>query len=144
MRLFKNIKKAVESRTVFCGTLLTRQAVEEEEARGEGGGRGRDRGEAALRRESLSTQGVSSSEREARRKKGGCGVAEASVVAAAADRLLTMDVERSKIRLAVRMISSLDEARRWFFTAPVGAAAAASTAERAVAYALDRLEGRSP
>ena len=60
---------------------------------------------------------------------------------AAADRLLTMDVERSAIRLAVRMISSSDEARSRFFAASVGAAAAASPAERAVAYALDRLEG---
>ena len=60
---------------------------------------------------------------------------------AAADRLLTMYVERSEIRLAVRMISLSDEARRRFFAAPVGAAAAASPAERAVAYALDRLEG---
>ena len=70
-------------------------------------------------------------------RRGGRGVAEASV----ADRLLTMDVERSAIRLAVRMISLWDEARRWFLAAPVGAAAATSPAERAVAYALDRLEG---
>ena len=39
------------------------------------------------------------------------------------------------------MISSLDEARRRFFAAPVGAAAAASLSKRAVAYALDRMEG---
>ena len=59
----------------------------------------------------------------------------------AADRLLTMDVELSVIRLAVRMTSSSDEARRRFFAAPIGAAAAASPAERAVAYALGTLEG---
>ena len=66
------------------------------------------------------------------------------VVAAAADRLLTMDVERSAIRIAVRMISLSDDARRWFFAAPVGVAAVASPAKRAVAYALGRLEGWSP
>ena len=60
---------------------------------------------------------------------------------ATADRMLTMDVEGYTIWLAMRMISLLDEARRRFFTAAVGAAAAASPAERAVAYALDRLEG---
>ena len=81
--------------------------------------------------------GVGGAEREARRKKGGRGIAEASV---AAERLLTMDVYRSAIRLAVRMISSLDEARLRFFAAPVGAAAVASSDERAVAYMLDRLE----
>ena len=89
----------------------------------------------------MRTQGVSvggvgvGAEREARRKKGGRGVAEA------ADGMLTMDVEGSKILLAVRMISLSDEARRRFFAAPVGAAAEASPAKRAVAYALDRLEG---
>ena len=62
-------------------------------------------------------------------------------MAAAADWLLTMDVERSATRLAVLMISSSNEERLRFFAAPVGAAAAASPAERAVAYALDRLEG---
>ena len=62
-------------------------------------------------------------EREARRKKGGRGVAEALVVAA--DRMLTMDVEGSTIWLAVRMISLSGEARRRFFAATVGAAAAA-------------------
>ena len=61
--------------------------------------------------------------------------------AAAADQLLTKDVERLEIRLTVRMISSLDEARRRFFAAPVGAAAAAFLVERVAAYALDRLEG---
>ena len=61
--------------------------------------------------------------------------------AAAADWLMTMDVERSAIRLAVHMISSLDKARRWFFAAPVRAAAATSAFKRAVAYALDRMEG---
>ena len=71
LRLIKNIKKAVESLTVFCGTLLTR----------------RDRGEGAPRRESPRTRGIGvggggggggggSTEREARRKKGGRGVAE--------------------------------------------------------------------
>ena len=40
---------------------------------------------------------------------------------AAEDRILTMDVERSKIRLAVCMICSLDGARCQFFAAPVGA-----------------------
>ena len=60
---------------------------------------------------------------------------------AAAGRLLTMDVEQSAIWIAVRMISSSDEARRRFFAAPVGAVAAASPAEREVAYALDRMEG---
>ena len=60
--------------------------------------------------------------------------------AAATDRLLTIYVERSAIRLAVHMISSLDKARRWFFAAPVRAAAA-SAFKRAVAYALDRMEG---
>ena len=95
----------------------------------------------------MRTRGVSvcgvggGAEREARRKKGGRGVAEALVVAAAADRMLNMDVEGSTIWLAVRMFSLSDEARRRFFAAPVGAAAAASPAERAVAYALDRLEG---
>ena len=92
--------------------------------------------------ESPSTRGVDGvgggAERETRRKKGGHGVA---VAAAAADRLLTMDVDRSAIRLAVHMISSSDEARRRFFVAPVGAAAAASPAKRAVAYALCRLQG---
>ena len=63
------------------------------------------------------------------------------MVAAAVDRLLTMDVEGSTIRLAVRMISSSNEVRRRFFAASVGAAAAASPAERAVDYVLDRLEG---
>ena len=75
------------------------------------------------------------------RKKGCRGVAEASVAVAAANRLLTVDVERSAIRIAVHMISLSDEARRLFFAEPVGAAAAASPAKRAVAYALDRLEG---
>ena len=93
----------------------------------------------------MRTGGVSVSggaEREARRKKGGRGVAEALVAAAAAaDQILTMDVEGSKIWIAVRMISLLDEARRRFFAAPIGAAAAASPAKRAVTYALDRLEG---
>ena len=95
----------------------------------------------------MRTRGVSvgggggSAEREARRKKGGRGVAEALVAAEAADRILTMDVDGSTIWLAVRMISLSDEARRRFFAAPVGAAEAASPAERAVAYALDRLEG---
>ena len=85
----------------------------------------------------MRTRGVSvgggggGAEREARRKKGGRGVAEALVVAA--DRMLTMDIEGSTIWLAVRMISLSDEARRQFFTAPVGAAAVASPAERAVA-----------
>ena len=59
------------------------------------------------------------------------------MVAAAADRLLTMEVEQSTIRLVVRMISSSDEARRRFFAAPV----VVSAAKRAVAYALDRMEG---
>ena len=59
----------------------------------------------------------------------------------AADRLLTMDVEPSAIPLVERMISLSDEARRHFFAAPVGEAAAASSAKTAVAYALDRLEG---
>ena len=63
------------------------------------------------------------------------------VTAACADRLLTMDVERSAIRLTVHMISLSDKARRQFFAAPVGAAAVASPAERAVDYVLDRLEG---
>ena len=95
----------------------------------------------------MRTRGVSvgggsgGSEMEVRRKKGGRGVAEALVVAAAADRMLNMDVEGSTIWLAVRMISLSDEGRRRFFAAPVGAAAAASPAERAIAYALDRLEG---
>ena len=64
---------------------------------------------------------------------------EASV--AAADRLLTMDVERSAIRLAVRMISSSDEARHRFFATTVVVAVVASPAKREFAYALDRLEG---
>ena len=87
--------------------------------------------------------GGGSAEREARRKKGGRGGAEALVAAAAAaaDRMMTMDVEGSTIWLVVRMISLSDEARRRFFVSPVGAATAASPAERAVAYALDRLEG---
>ena len=95
LRLFKNTKNAVESCTVFCGTLLTRRAAEEEEAR-RGGGQGRDWGEGALRWEYTSTRGdgVGCAEREARRKKGGRGVAEASVAAAAVDLLLTMDVEQ--------------------------------------------------
>ena len=45
------------------------------------------------------------------------------------------------IRLAVRMIPSSNEARRGFFVAPVGAAAADSSSERVDSYALDRLEG---
>ena len=61
--------------------------------------------------------------------------------AAAADRMLTIDVEVSTIWIAVRMISLSDEAKRRFFAALVGAAAAASPVERAVAYVLDRLEG---
>ena len=86
--------------------------------------------------------GGGGTERGARRKKGGPGVAEALVAAAAAaDRMLTTDVEGSKIWLGVRMISLSDEIRRRFFTAPVGSAAAAPPAERAVTYALDRLEG---
>ena len=94
----------------------------------------------------MRTRGVSvgsgGAEREARRKKGGCGVAGASVAAAAAvGRLLTMDVERYVIWHAVRMISLSEESRRRFFAAPVGAAGAASPAKRAVAYALDSLEG---
>ena len=60
---------------------------------------------------------------------------------AAADRLLTMDVERSMIRLAVRMVSSSDKARCRFFAAPVGFLAAASPPKRVVTYELDRLEG---
>ena len=132
----------MESRTIFCGTLLTRREAEEEEARGGEGWRGRDRVEGAPLRESTRTQGggVGSAEREARRKKGGCGVAEALEVVAAI-RLLTGDVERSAICLVVRMISSSDEARRRFFAAPVGAAAAASPSKRSFAYTLDRLEG---
>ena len=63
------------------------------------------------------------------------------MAAVAADRLLTMDVERSAIRPAVRMISLSHKVRRQFFAAPVGAAAVASPAERAVDYVLDRLEG---
>ena len=94
----------------------------------------------------MSTQGVSvggggGAEREVRRKNGGRSVAEALVAAAAADRMLTMDVKVSTIWLAVRMISLSDEARRRFFAGAVGAAAAASPAKRAVAHALDRLEG---
>ena len=106
---------------------------------GPGGGQGRDQGEGAPRREYPRTRGVSGVEREVRRKKGGRGVVEASV--AAADRLLTMDVELSAIRITVRMISSLDEARRRFFVAPVGAAVAEFPSKRAVAYVLYRLEG---
>ena len=64
-----------------------------------------------------------------------------AAAAVAVARLLTMDVERSAIRLVVRMISSSDEARCRFFTVTVGVSAAASPAKRAVAYALDRLEG---
>ena len=79
-------------------------------------------------------------DREARKKKGGRSVAEASG-AAAADQVLTMDVEQSVIRFAVRMISLSDEARRRFFAAPVGEAAVASSAKRVIAYALDMLEG---
>ena len=94
-----------------------------------------------MRTRGVSVSGGGGVEREARRKKGDRGVAEALVAAAAADRMLTMDVEGSTIWLAVRMISLSDEVRRRFFAAPVGAAAAASPAERAVAYALDRLEG---
>ena len=60
---------------------------------------------------------------------------------AAADRLLTMDVELSTIRLTVHMIYSSDEARRRFFADPFGAAATASSSKRAVAYALDRMYG---
>ena len=86
------------------------------------------------RQESPRTQGVGDAEREARRKKGGRGVTDASV--AAAERLLTMDLEGSVIRIVVRMISSSDEARLRSFAAPVGAAAAAFPSERAVAYAL--------
>ena len=82
---------------------------------------------------------VGGTEKEVRRKKGGRGVAEAA--AAAADRMLTMDLEGSTIWLTVRMISLSDKGRRRFFAAPVRAAAAASPAERAVAYVLDRLEG---
>ena len=93
----------------------------------------------------MRTRGVSvgggGAEREARRKKGGRGVAEALVAAVAADRMLTMDVEGSTIWIAVRMISLSDEARRRFFAAPIGAAAAASPAEIAVDYTLDRMEG---
>ena len=95
----------------------------------------------------MRTRGVSvgggggGAEREARSKKGGRGVAEALVVAAAADRMLSMDIEGSTIWLAVRMISLSDKARCRFFAAPIGAAAAASPAKRAVAYALDRMEG---
>ena len=63
------------------------------------------------------------------------------MAAAVADRLPTIDLDRSAIRLAVRMISLSEEARCQLFAAPVGAAAAASPAKRAVAYALDRLEG---
>ena len=92
---------------------------------GAGGGKGRDQGEGAPQRESLRTRGVGGAEREARRKKGGRGVAEASVAAATADRLLTMDVERSAIEPTVCMISSSEKARRRFFAAPIGAAAAA-------------------
>ena len=66
------------------------------------------------------------------------------MAAAVADRLLTMDVEQSAIRLAVCMISLSDEAKRRFFSAPVRAAAAASPAKRAVADALDSLEGQFP
>ena len=113
-----------------------------------GGGQGIYQGEGTPLRKSTRTRcvgvgvGVDGAEREARRKKGGRGVAEAPVAAAAmANRLLTMDVERSEIWIAVRMISLSDEARRRFFLAPVRAEAAASPAERAVAYALDRLEG---
>ena len=39
MRLFKNIKKAMESGIVFCGTLLKRRTAKEEEVR-RGGVRG--------------------------------------------------------------------------------------------------------
>ena len=53
---------------------------------------------------------------------------------AAADRMLTTDVEGSTISLSYK-------ARRRFFAAPAGAAAAASPADRAVAYVLYRLEG---
>ena len=62
------------------------------------------------------------------------------MAAGTADRLLAMDVEQSMIRIAMRMISLSDEARRWFFAVPVGLVATASPAKRAVAYALDRLE----
>ena len=62
------------------------------------------------------------------------------MAAAAADRLLAVDVEQSAILIAMRMISLSDEARRRFFAAPVGLAATASPTKRAVAYALDRLE----
>ena len=63
------------------------------------------------------------------------------MAAAAADRMLNMDVEGSTIWIEVRMISFSDEARRRFFAAPVVAAAAASPAKRSVACTLDRLEG---
>ena len=79
-------------------------------------------------------------EAEARRK-GGRGITEALVAAAVADRLLTMDVDRSAVQLAMHMIYSSDEARCRFFAAPFGAAAVAFPAKRSVAYALDRLEG---
>ena len=66
------------------------------------GGRGRDLGKCAPRREYLSTWGVGvgvgggGTESEAREKKVGWGVVAAPV--AAADRLLTMDVEWSSTR----------------------------------------------
>ena len=63
------------------------------------------------------------------------------VATAAADWLLIMDVERSVIRIAVRMISSSDNTMHRFFAAPVGVAAAASPTKGGVAYALERLEG---
>ena len=84
----------------------------------------------------MRTQGVSvggvggGAEREARRKKGGRGVAEALVAAAAADRILTMDVEGSTIWLTVRMISLSDEARCRFFVAPISAATSACPARK--------------
>ena len=101
-------------------------------------GRGRDWVEGATWQEYPRTRGVvvGGAEREA---KGCRGVAESLVLEA--DLMLTMDVERSTIRFAVRMIYSSDEARSRFFAASVGAAAAAYPNERAVAHALDRLEG---
>ena len=63
------------------------------------------------------------------------------MAAAAVDRLMNMDVERSAIWLTVCMISLSEEVMHRFFAVPVGEVAAASPAEREVAYALDMLEG---
>ena len=138
------MKKAVESRTVFCGTLLTRRAVGGE-ARGWGGGgarkrSGRRRAAAVIfedRRRRRRRKGSEEEEGRLRRRGGVGGGGGGGRPAPDHGRRAICNSARG----AYDLIVGRGKARRWFFTAPFGAATAAPPSEGAVAYAMDRMEG---